>query len=232
MSTTLYQFAASPFTEKVARALNYKKIPFERVEVMPGGAEAHKDVSNSGKFPAINMDGVKIQDSTDILEHLDKVKPEPTIIPTDSAYKAYAHVIEEWADESLYFFEIVTTLLWEHNLKTRMPQFMGPLEGSGLTAEQVAPMLVAAMQPIAEHQGAGRKSKDQIIKELHRQFETLASLLNGSPFLVGTTLSNADLAVIGQLGALKYSQEVREIWSKYPQIDEWIARMDEIAPNN
>ena len=71
---TLYQFATSPFTEKVRRALAYKQLPYTVHEVERAAVPAGKyaGISATGKFPAIDHDGTVVWDSTDILDYLDK----------------------------------------------------------------------------------------------------------------------------------------------------------------
>ena len=63
---TLYQFASSPFSEKVRRALGYKALAYDIHEVersaMPAGRYAA--ISPTGKFPVIDHDGRTIADST------------------------------------------------------------------------------------------------------------------------------------------------------------------------
>ena len=98
---TLYQFATSPFAEKVRRALHYKGLDFEIHEVArPRVAEGdYRDVSPTGKFPAIRDGDTAVSDSTDIVHHLDAAHGGPSLIPSDARDAALAHAIEEWADE-------------------------------------------------------------------------------------------------------------------------------------
>src|SRR5438067_3434843 len=128
---TLYQFATSPFSEKVRRALNYKQLGFEVHEVDRAAAAAGKygHVSASGKFPALEHDGQAILDSTDILEHLDRAFPERPVLPADARDRALAHVIEDWADESLYFYEMTMRLAWPHNLDAALDEFAQGMPG-------------------------------------------------------------------------------------------------------
>src|SRR5262249_41936329 len=122
---TLYQFATSPFTEKVRRALAYKGLTYEIHEVRRGAVAKgdYADVSPTGKFPAILHDGKAVWDSTDILEHLDRAFPDRPLLPDDPRDRALAHVIEDWADESLYFYELTVRLAWPHNVDAVLEEF-------------------------------------------------------------------------------------------------------------
>ena len=81
---TLYQFKTSPFTEKVRRAMNYKNIAFEVVEVERAkvGEGKYADVSPTGKFPCIKDGDQAVWDSTDIILHIEKMG-DNQLVPSD-----------------------------------------------------------------------------------------------------------------------------------------------------
>ena len=112
---TLYQFATSPLCEKVRRILHYKGLDFEIHDVPRNEGAKYERVSPTGKFPAIDDDGTPVWDSTDIAHHIEAKHPTPALIPSDPREAAMVHVIEDWADESLYFYEITMRVAWEHN---------------------------------------------------------------------------------------------------------------------
>ena len=55
-------------------------------------------------------------------------------------------------------------------------------------------------------------------------------MLAGRDWLVGESLSIADLGVIGQLNALLYAQEAKDSIENKPNILAWMTRIDEVAP--
>ncbi len=228
---TLYQFATSPFTEKVRRALNYKGIDFEVHEVerhkVPEGV--YKDVSPTGKFPAMMVDGQAVWDSTDIIYHLESLSSEKPLLPSDSRDAALAHAIEDWADESLYFYEVTMRLTWEHNIDAVLEEFAATTPG--VSPEQLKPMIIQGAGELTQAQGLGRKPREQIVRDAKRHINALDNMLEGRDWLIGDHLSLADLAVIGQLNALCYAQEVREALKETKNIEPWVARLDEIAPS-
>lgn len=230
MTITLYQFATSPFTEKVRRALNYKGIPFEvhDVERMKARSGGYSDVSESGKFPAIVHDGTPVLDSTDIIEYLDRVSPAPALIPANPRDRALAHAIEEWADESLYFYEMTMRLTWENNLEAALDEFAQSLPD--IPKPQLKELIRSATTETVTAQGVGRKSRERVVSDVNRHFEMLENLLAGRDWLVGDALSLADLAVIGQLNALLYAREARAAATGKQAIADWMARLDEVAP--
>ena len=227
---TLYQFATSPFTEKVRRAMNYRGIDFDvhdvaRAEVPSG---KYKDVSPTGKFPAIKDSDKSVWDSTDIIYYLEDKYEGPSLIPADPREAALAHAIEEWADESLYFYEMTIRLSWEHNLEAALDEFAETMPG--VPKEQIKELVLKGSGQLTTTQGVGRKPRDQVVADVERHFKKLDALLEGRDWLAGDALSLADLAVIGQLNALLYAEEARTAFAKTKNIRGWIDRLDAIAP--
>ena len=229
---TLYQFATSPFTEKVRRALNYKGLAFDVHEVdraaVAGGKYSH--VSASGKFPALEHDGKTVLDSTDILEYLDRTFLERPLLPTDPRERAMAHIIEDWADESLYFYEMTMRLAWPHNLEAALDEFARGMPG--IPRDQLKTRIMEGVGALTRAQGLGRKPREQVVADAERHFKSLDSLLEGREWLVGDRVSSADLAVISQVNALLYAEEGRAVLDRTRCVRPWLARVDAIAPIN
>ena len=228
----LYQLVTSPFTEKVLRALNYKDVEFEAVEVdrtrIPAGDYA--EVSPTGKFPAIKDGDKAIWDSTDIIFHLESVYPDKPLVPVNKRDAAIAHAIEEWADESLYFYEMTMRLSWEHNLEKGLDEFSANMPG--VPKEGLRKMILEGVGQLAHAQGIGRKPREQIVADVERHFGALDDLLDESGWVVGNQISYADLAVISQLNALLYAQEAQEIFANTKNIQNWMNRIESIAPKS
>ena len=227
---TLYQFSTSPFTEKVRRALNYKGLRFEVHEVArPRVTEGdYQHVSPTGKFPAIQDGETVVWDSTDIVYHLEEAHGGPSLIPSCARDAALAHAIEEWADESLYFYEMTMRLTWEHNLDAALDEFAPSLPG--VPKPQLKTLIVQAATQLTQAQGVGRKPRDQAVADVERHFQALDALLKGRPWLVGNALSIADLAVIAQVNALRYAKEAEAALGRTSYVSGWVGRVDEAAP--
>jgi glutathione S-transferase len=227
---TLYQLSTSPFTEKVRRALVYKGLEFEVQEVeratVAGGRYAK--VSPTGKFPAIEHEGQSIWDSTDILHHLERAFPEPRLIPADPREAALAHVLEDWADESLYFYEMTMRLAWPHNLEAALDEFAAGMPG--VPRDHLKKAILDGVGAVTKAQGLGRKPPEKVVADVQRHFGALDALLEGRDWLVGAALSIADLAVISQLYALLYAVEAREALDATRNVKPWMTRVDRLAP--
>ena len=96
---TLYAFAISPFVQKVAAILDYKKLPYRPLFVHPQRKGEIK-FSTKKLVPIIDDGGTIVEDSTDIALYLEERYPTPPALPTDSAARKAALTIEDWVDKS------------------------------------------------------------------------------------------------------------------------------------
>ena len=225
----LYQFASSPFSEKVRRALNYKQISYEIHEVDRFAVDQLAHVSPFGKFPAMEDGCESICDSTDIVRHLETRYPEYPLIPMDIGQAAQVHILEDWADESLYHYEITMRIAWEHNARKTLAAIM-PTMPDSLSEDQVLQMMLEGAANTSNAQGLGRKTREQVIADVERHALALDALLSGRDWLVGDALSLADISVLPQLSCLLYTDEFISILEKTRNLRPWMERVEGLAP--
>jgi glutathione S-transferase len=224
---TLYQFEISPFCDKVRRALVYKGIRFEIREMLFSQRDENLKVSPTHKFPVIERDGERVVDSTEIAYWLDDQFPEPRLIPRDPLQRARMHIYEDWADESLFPYDLAMRVLWEHNVPLLIEdifRYETP-ELQKLFADTVPP--AARQQLIAD--GLGRKDRDSILREVQRHFEALNALLGAGEWLLGEEFSYADIAVRAMTYVMNRAKEGEEMLGAYPAIRDWERRVDELT---
>ena len=104
MSLTLYHILSSPFAEKARWALDYKGLDYRSELLMPGRhADAVEKVAGTRTVPVlVDSDAAApITDSTDILQHLERVAPDPSLFPEDSDGRREVLEIEDWLDEEV-----------------------------------------------------------------------------------------------------------------------------------
>lgn len=222
----LHQFAISPFCDKVRRILQYKKLPYETREV----PTAHvltgqlRKRTGTGKVPFLEDDGHKIADSSDIARYLDERYPTPPIFPSDPSARARAHVLEDWADESLYFYEVFLRFTVAHNAKRWIPVLvhadMAPIRAG-------APMLVPrTVKKQLDAQGIGRKKLEDVLRDLDRHLDAVDGWLGDGKWLVGDALSIADISVYAQLFCVGGAEEGARAIGKRPRIGAWMKRLE------
>ncbi len=227
---TLYQSMSSPFAEKIRRVLGFKQLAFVIEEVDRSDPASYEHVSPYGKVPAIDDGGKPVWDSTDIVIHLDATYPQRPVIPADGMQAALAHIIEDWADESLYFYELTMRASWPNNAPRMLDEIRTSLPDS-VTEEQALDYLLSASTRIVETQGLGRKSRDHVLEDMHRHLEALGTILRDRMFLVGDRISIADISVLAQFQALLSAEEFVDMLRAFPQIAEWMQRIRSAAPD-
>lgn len=222
---TLHQFEISPFCDKIRRVLHWKRQPYQVREVPLSQAfTAVRKVNRIGKLPTLEIDGRFVADSTDIAHWLEERFPEPPLLPKEPRQRALCHVLEDWADESLYFYEMRLRFGIRHNaerwipvLAAHDPPWMQRIAGFGV------PFL---MRRTLSAQGLGRKSDAMVLADLDRHLDALGGLLADGPWLVGDALSLADIAVFAQLYCIQGAREgAQRIEASRPLV-EWMQRVD------
>jgi glutathione S-transferase len=223
---TLYQFEISPFCDKARRALNWKKQPYEVHEVSLWQARTQlRRLNPAGKLPCLEHDGRLVADSSEIALYLEERFPTPPLLPSDPGQRALCHVLEDWADESLYFYELQLRFGTPENARRWLPLLTAhdapPFRA---LARLLLPRILAAQ---LRNQGIGRKPIAAVLVDLERQVRAIAALLAGRDFLLGGALTLADISVFAQLFCIRGSAEGAVAIEKEPAVVRWMTRVDE-----
>ena len=218
----LHQWAISPFCGKVRRILEHKGLAYTTVEYNGLRARKAKGLTDVGKLPVLDYDGERIQDSTDIANFLEARHPEPSLFPGDPQQRARAHFWEDWADESLYWFEIYLRFMYPEAraravalLAEGRPSFERVLLGrviKGMYAKKVAA------------QGLGRMPAKRVEEKFLAHVDSLETLLAKQRWLVGEARTLADIAVQAQLAEIARTSHLAGEIAKRPSVSEWLGR--------
>jgi glutathione S-transferase len=203
MGLTVYRIPFSTNVERVALALAHKGADVDWVEVDPGDRSPVVAISGQELVPVLVDGDFVLHDSPRILEYLDERFPEPPLFPADVARRE----------------ELRSFLDWFNQVWKRPPNL--------IAAEELKP--APDRELIAELEG-------RIAASLAR-FE---ALLDGRAFLFGDGLTAADVTAFP---FLKYAllwtdgdqdrfheilRETMPLGDRYPRLEAWIRRMDEL----
>lgn len=227
MSTiVLHQLEISPFCDKVRRVLHLKGCDFEVRNVAMADLGQIKKQSPAGKLPVLELDGRVIADSSDICRALDTRFPTPPLFPDDPTAKALVDVIEDWADESLYFFEMTMRFVWPQD-RARWTSAILKYD-SALMQRLGRPLVAYLTQKQATQQGIARRSQTDILKELRRHIAAIDQLVlaNGG-YLVGGVLTLADIAVLAQIECIAGSGLGMAALKECPRVLGWMERIED-----
>ncbi len=220
----LHQYHMSPFNQKIQRMLNHKGIAFQEKYWLLAERGKVTQFSPSGKLPALEHEGEIICDSTDIAWFLEKTFPARPLIPDKPEARGMVHVLEDWADESLYFYE----MRWRFNTG----------DDSGRNIERMvenenrfmrwlmARLIPGGLKKILANQGVGRKSLPQLESDTARHIAAVADLLAEGGWLVGDRLTLADLAVYAMFQCFRDADGAARLLNQSAAVTDWMARVE------
>lgn len=193
----LYQFEMSHYVEKVRLILDYKGLPYRKIEVTPGIGQIELfQLSGQRQVPVLKDGSEVIADSTAIAEYLDRKYPEKSIIPTDPKLKGQVLLIEQWADESLGINArkgLIGSISQNQNFRTAVLPSSTPDIVKTLVGAIPGDLLGAVGSGV----GFGPDAVKDAIDALKRSFTALSYILIEQPYLVGDSPTLADFAVAG-----------------------------------
>lgn len=225
MRLRLFDWAPSPFCMKVRSVLNYKGVAYERVPALGPSFLEFMRRSRVRKVPALDIDGRLVADSTDIAHELERLFPEPAILPADPALRGLSHALEDWSDEALYFLGL--HFQWIDPRGRPMVRKAFGSTPQGIVARWFYQRRIAAQ---LRGQGTGRKPPAQVAADLRRELAALADMLGRQPFLLGATPWLCDFAVNAQLVYLSRPPGSAEILAEFDVLGRYMERMKALRP--
>ena len=159
MNARLYVIPASHPSIAAQLMLEHKGISYKRTDLLP---VISKGVLRAVGFPgdtvpALKIDGDKVQGSRPIARELDRLRPEPPLLPADPEQRAAVEEAERFGDEELQ--HPIRQILWWGIKKDREP-LRSLLRGS--------PPRRAA-RPADEDRGAGRRPLGPLQRSQRRE---------------------------------------------------------------
>lgn len=121
MEAKLYVIPASHPSRTAQMMLERKGIDYKRVDLMPviskGALRALGFPRNT--VPALKIDGRKVQGSREIARELDRIRPDPPLLPADPELRAAVEQAEAWGDGPMQ--EAARRILWAGMKRDRAP---------------------------------------------------------------------------------------------------------------
>lgn len=157
----LYNIPASHPVFTTALMLDSKSIPYKRIDLLP---VVHKAVLKGLGFPgvtvpALKIDGRKVQGTVAIARELDRVRPEPPLLPEDPALRAQVLEAEKFGDEELQ--HPIRQILW-WLLKRNSKPMVSYLEGSHTGIP--IPLAAKTAWPLVEAEVRFNNATDENVK--------------------------------------------------------------------
>ncbi len=223
----LYQYEVCPFCCKVKSVLDYKKVPYEKIEVNPMTHEElawNKKAYEHDKVPVLMDGGKTVLESNDIIRYLDgKFAWKPIFAKT----KAAAAKQEEWvrfADD-----ELVQIL--PANIYRSLPEAIDSFKyitkvGKFPAWKRYYLMLGGAVaMNIVAKKGMKKRGISDPRKALAETLDKLANGLGKGRFLGGDEPDVADLVCHGVLRSVREMKVWKDIVQNR-KVADWYERMD------
>ncbi|SPH19510.1 Glutathione S-transferase [Ascidiaceihabitans donghaensis] len=175
----LFHVPLSPFCRKVRLSLAEKKIEVELVEEKYWEQDPDFMRRNpAGKVPVLRLDGIMMSESAAICEYIEETRPEPSLMPTDTAAKLEVRRLVTWFDDKFHH-EVTSNLLYERVNKKVMKQGY----------------------PDSKNVKAGAKA-------IKYHLDYMTWLLDHRRWLAGDAMTLADFAAAAHLSSLDYISDV------------------------
>lgn len=198
----LYQLAISHYCEKVRWALDYKKVKYKTVSMLPGfHIRKAKKLTGAAHLPILCIGDTTLNESSDILASLDEQYPENSLMPADESLHADVNQWVAYADTHIGpHVRCVCYHTVLEQKETLLSYFCehGPWYGKFLYSA-IYPKLKLNMRKFMNiNADTAGESESAIIEALNKIHTRLAS----QPFLVGDSFTRADLTVSALLAPL------------------------------
>jgi glutathione S-transferase len=224
----LYGAELSPYSVKVRAYLRFKGLPFEWLE---RSLSRQEEFTRYAKLPLapilVDAEDNAMQDSTPMIEALERAFPEPSIIPEDAALAFVSALLEDYADEWLnkaMFHYRWTYPADQDSAAKRIGQMM--YEGAP-TPEGVEEAIKTRMVGRLHHVGSSPETAPAIEASFARLLSLLEPCLRRRAYLFGARPSLADFGLAGQLAQLLSDPTAGAlIKAQAPGVALWVDRME------
>lgn len=180
----------SPYCCKLETWLRIASIPYAVVDT----PDPRK--GPMGKVPFIEDAGVRIGDSSLIVDHLMRTRGVDPDARLDASQRAIALLVQRTLEEHYAFVILYTHFIraegWRHTRATfdAVPAFVRPL---------VAGMVRGRMRKLLWTQGVLRHSDEDIIEAALRDWRAVLQVMSEGPFFFGDRPTGVDAIVFGVL---------------------------------
>ncbi|BFM15509.1 hypothetical protein R50073_16920 [Maricurvus nonylphenolicus] len=232
----IWQDYTSPYSYKVMTYMNYKGIPYKRMQAnMDIYMGEIVELVGQTIIPVIlTPDDQVMQDSTPMLEWFESEFTDKPAIPEDERLAFMMWLLEEFADEYLPRLHMHTRWGNEQNRNTMSHRIARGMSygKADVQAKDLAPFLLERQSGFDQHLGlAGDEVRSNIDKQILDLLAILEEHFTHYQYLLGFKPSLADFAMYGPLRAHLYndpqSNEIMEV--NAPRTCRWMDTISELG---
>jgi glutathione S-transferase len=220
-----YAAEISYFSGKPRPALRYKRVPFEEILPTP---EAYREVirprTGLSQIPVlVTPEDEVFQDSSVILDELERRFPDPPLYPTTPAQRMLGYLLEIYDDEFLLVPGVHYRWSFEESKTKGLADFAAS-SGDPRSATRFA----EAVQGFTRMMGVSEATAPAIEAHTQDLLRAFDAHLAVHPYVLGARPSLGDCALIGLLYPHLYIDAVpgRLVREIAPRVCHWIERMN------
>jgi len=162
-----------------------------------------------------------------ILRRFDQLQPTPALLSEDATIAAQQRMLEDWSDESFYWYN--QALRWSPENEHRTIA-----QNSRFVPAPVRPFAKPLLRRLVERQpraqGLGRLPHDMLIAEVGERLDDLVRLLGQDAFFYSDRPSVADFAIYGVFSAglaEDVTPDFSEQVSQRSALTDWYQRVED-----
>ena len=216
----LHQWEISPFCRKVQRILEHKGLPYQVQNYNGLLIRQVAQLSPAAKLPVLDINGERIQDSRRIAAVLEQRFPDLPLVPVDPAERAQMEILQDWADESLYWYEVYFRVNYDAAWRQAVDSLTAGRPAWERSLFHATGRYV--MQRQLRGQGIGRQDKATVEARFRLLLRSLDRLLTGRTWLVGEHKTLADIAVASQLLEIKRTGHLGADLAAATEVSRWL----------
>lgn len=215
----------SHFSAKLRAAIRYKQI--HCMEYPPDNPDIKKRTGERFVPILISPDDETLQDTTDIIDELEKRFPTPPLIPANSSDRVICRLIELYGDEFFPMVSMRTRWAYEENIQELRRAFPA-FASSNALGDKVVEIMSGYLPAL----GINTDTIPAIDAHTTELLEILDVHFQEHPFLLGDRLTLADCALLGPLYAHLYLDRVtrKQLYDNALNVCMWIERCNRPVP--
>lgn len=231
----IWQGQCSPYSYKVMTYMNYKGIPYKRVNANMAELEWGKQVAGQSIVPILlTPDEQVMQDSTPIIEYFENKYSERSTIPDDNKLAFIMWLIEDFSDEYMTRMQMHTRWGNEQNRQTISHKIArNILYGiPGMQVKDLAPVILNRQSTFNIHLGLeSEEAKANMDQQVLDLLAILEQHFEQHQFLLGFKPSIADFALFGPLKIHLYDdpQSNQILETQAPNTVAWLHTIMELG---
>ena len=224
----LYGAELSPYSLKVRSYLRFKGLDFEWLTRSNARQEEFTRYAKQPLMPVlVDANETALQDSTPIIEALEREYPDPSISPPDASLAFVSALLEDYADEWLNKAMFHYRWSYPEDQESASRRIVEMIFEGAAAPEDAEEGVRSRMVARLHHVGSSPETAPIIEGSFSRLLGLLEHVLGDKPYLFGGTPSLADFGLAGQFAQLLSDPTPGAMIKRQaPKLAAWAERMD------